>query len=224
MKKAFLAMLVIVSFLIVGNLIYAQNSPEPLLSTTPSSVEVPDNLEVATFAGGCFWCTEAAFQELEGVSEVISGYAGGEQIDPTYEDVYTQNTDHREAVQIIYDPEVITYGQLLDTLWPTIDPTDDGGQFVDRGFSYTTAIFYHDDSQMLAAQSSKQTLAQSERFGEQELVTPILPYTTFYEAEEYHQDFYLNSKERYKGYSDNSGRDEYKAVIWNIIQSEDTAR
>lgn len=225
MKQAIIAIIIIIAFLVAGNALFADLAPEqsnniqPVPVAIPVSTEIPDDAAVATFAGGCFWCTEAVFQELDGVYEVISGYAGGTQLNPTYEDVFTQNTDHREAVQIYYDDEVVSYEELLEHLWPTIDPTDDGGQFVDRGFSYTTAIFFHDDEQQAAAELSKDALADSGRFGDFELVTPILPYTTFWEAEDYHQDFYLNSAERYKGYADYSGRDEYKAAIWAEIEA-----
>ena len=178
--------------------------------TTP--ITVPEGREVATFAAGCFWCTEAVFQETEGVGDVISGYGGGQEVNPAYEQVYTNSTGHRESVQFFYDPNAISYAEILEILWQTIDPTDDGGQFVDRGFSYTTAVFYHDDEQKKVAEESIANLETSERF-DKPVATQILPFTTFYQAESYHQDFYINSPARYVQYEENSGREEYKAAI-----------
>ncbi len=190
---------------------------EPGALMTP--VVVPEGKAVATFAAGCFWCTEAVFQEEPGVESAVSGYAGGTTANPTYEDIYKQRTDHREALQVIFDPSIVSYERLLEILWQAIDPTDSGGQFVDRGFSYTAAIYYHDEAQQQEAVVSKQALADSGRF-DGDLVTPILPFSTFYEAENYHQDFYLNSAERYQNYASNSGREEYKAAVWAEIMSE----
>lgn len=183
-------------------------------------VDYEGETEVATFAAGCFWCFEAAAEQELGVIEAVSGYAGGEQPNPTYEQVYTQQTDHREAVQVVYDPSLIPYGQLLDLFWRSIDPTDGGGQFVDRGFSYTSAVFYHDVVQQEQAEASRKQLERSDRF-EQPVVTPVLPFTTFYLAKEYHQDFYLKQPERYQRYAQASGRDEeFKALVWEAIEEE----
>lgn len=173
--------------------------------------------QVATFAAGCFWCTEAVFQETPGILDAVSGYAGGTEANPTYEDVYTQNTTHREALQISYDPEIISYEEILDIFWRSIDPTDSGGQFVDRGFSYTTAIFYHNEEQRLAAEASLSELEQLPEFISG-IATEVLPYSTFYLAEAYHQDFYLHSAERYENYKNASGREEYKQLVWEQIQ------
>jgi len=192
-----------------------QDLTEPVF--TP--VTVPEGMEVATFAAGCFWCTEAVFQETEGVGDVISGYAGGQEVSPTYEQVYTNSTGHREAVQFFYDPNKITYSEILDILWQAIDPTDDGGQFVDRGFSYTAAVFYHNDTQKSATEQSIAALEASDRF-DKPVVTRVLPFTTFYQAENYHQDFYKKSSERYDQYEQNSGREQYKAAIWQDIQNQ----
>jgi len=188
--------------------------------TVPSSADVPEiireqydpALASATFAGGCFWCTEAVFQETEGVKNAISGYAGGTEYNPSYQAVIRKQTSHREAIKVFYDPTVVTYEQLLDVYWGSIDPTDDGGQFVDRGFSYTTAIFYENDAQRIAAEESKSAL-QDSGVHDGDIVSVILPFTTFYEAEAYHQDFYPNSTENYKNYEQNSGREEFKAEI-----------
>ncbi len=186
-------------------------------STVIIREEVPTDTLAVTFAGGCFWCTESAFQEAEGVTNAISGYGGGEEYNPTYEAVYTNKTGHREALRIYYNPEIISYEELLNIFWRSIDPTDNGGQFVDRGFSYTTAIFYENEAQRLAAENSKKVLEESSRF-DKPIVTEILPFTTFYEAEEYHQDFYRKSAVRYKSYTEASGREELKAKVWEEIQ------
>ncbi len=188
--------------------------PQPAVIVREST---PPGAAVATFAGGCFWCVESVFQETAGVSNAISGYAGGPEVNPTYQEVYTGRTGHREAVQVYYDPAVITYSELLDVFWRAIDPTDPGGQFVDRGLPYTTAIFVRDEEQRAAAQSSKDALAEAGVF-EQPIATSVLPFTTFFEAEEYHQDFYLKSKDRYDKYEAGSGREEFKAQVWQEIQ------
>jgi len=173
----------------------------------------------ATFAAGCFWCMEAIMQETEGIFEVISGYTGGEEKDPTYEDVYKGRTGHREAVRVIYDPKQISYKEILDIFWKNIDPTDAGGQFVDRGFSYTTAIFYHNEKQREIAEASKKALEGSERF-DKSIATEVVPLTTFYKAEEYHQDFYRKSSNRYNRYKENSGREAYKESVWQDQKRE----
>ena len=168
---------------------------------------------VATFAGGCFWCVEADFEKVPGVIEAVSGYAGGEVVNPSYEQVASGGTRHLESVRVRYDPDVITYEGLLQAFWRMIDPTDDKGQFVDRGHQYTTAIFYHDDEQRRLAEQSRAELAQSGRY-EAPIVTPIKPAEAFYRAEDYHQDYYETSPLRYKFYRFNSGRDGYLADIW----------
>jgi peptide methionine sulfoxide reductase msrA/msrB len=170
-------------------------------------------LEKATFAGGCFWCMESPFEKLEGVTEVISGYTDGHKDNPTYKEVSSGTTGHLEAIQIIYDPSKITYPELLDVFWRQVDPTDPGGQFVDRGQQYTTAIFYHNDEQKTLAEASKEKLNQSGRY-DNSLVTPIKKASQFYPAEEYHQDYYDKNPIRYKYYRYNSGRDRYLKKIW----------
>ena len=144
--------------------------------------------EKATFAGGCFWCIEHAFENLEGVIEVISGYSGGHKADPTYEEVSAGGTGHFEAVQVIYDPDKITYAELLDVFWRQIDPTDAEGSFVDRGPQYRSAIFYHHNEQKRLAEKSKGDLDKSGIY-KKPIVTKILKYSRFYKAEEYHQDY-----------------------------------
>ncbi|MFH1590334.1 MAG: peptide-methionine (R)-S-oxide reductase MsrB [archaeon] len=174
----------------------------------------PENLSLATFAGGCFWCMESPFEKLEGVYEVISGYAGGTEKDPTYEDVSAGRTGHLETVQVHYDPAQISYGELLDVFWRQIDPTDSGGQFVDRGEQYATAIFYHDDEQQRLAEESKKAIDESGKY-DHPVITAVLPYKEFYRAEEYHQDYYKKSEERYKRYRSGSGRDRFLDKVWD---------
>ncbi len=169
--------------------------------------------EKATFAGGCFWCMEPAFEKLKGVMEVVSGYTGGHNDNPTYEEVSAGRTGHAEAVQILYDPSKITYSNLLDVFWKQIDPTDGKGQFVDRGSQYRTAIFYHNDEQKALAEKSKEKLDKSRKFSEP-IVTEIVKASKFYEAEEYHQDYYKKNPIRYKFYRHQSGRDQYLKKIW----------
>jgi peptide-methionine (S)-S-oxide reductase len=170
-------------------------------------------LEKATFAGGCFWCMVKPFDRWEGVHKVVSGYTGGHVKNPTYEQVKSGTTGHYEAVQITFDPEIIPYEKLLEIYWQQIDPTDDGGQFHDRGPSYRTAIFYHNEEQKIKAEQSKEALEKSGRF-QKPIVTKILPAQEFYEAEEYHQDFYKKNPETYKKDRELSGRDAFIEKYW----------
>ncbi len=167
--------------------------------------------EKATFAGGCFWCMEPAFEKLEGVAEVVSGYEGGTGQNPTYQD-YAQK-GHVEVIQITYDPSKISYSQLLDLFWRQIDPTDAGGQFVDRGRQYRSAIFYHNEEQKRLAEKSKEELGKSGTF-DKPIVTEILQATPFYAAEEYHQDYSKKNPLRYKYYRYGSGRDQFTEKAW----------
>jgi peptide methionine sulfoxide reductase msrA/msrB len=167
----------------------------------------------ATFSGGCFWCSEYDFEQRPGVIEVISGYAGGTEKNPEYNDVASGQTSHREAVQVVYDPKKLDYNVLLDLFWRHIDPTDEGGSFVDRGFQYTTAIFYEDDEQKKLAEESKKNLEESGRY-DKPIVTQILPFTSFYPAEDYHQDYSEKNPLRYKLYRRGSGRDQYINSVW----------
>jgi len=168
----------------------------------------------ATFAGGCFWCMVKPFDQWDGVHSVISGYTGGHLENPTYEQVKEGNTGHYEAVEITFDPKVISYQEILDIYWKQIDPTDDGGQFHDRGDSYRTAIFFHNEEQKQAALNSKQELEASGKFNKP-IVTEILPASPFYPAEEYHQDYYMKNKEHYEEDRAKSGRDEFIQQTWN---------
>jgi peptide methionine sulfoxide reductase msrA/msrB len=173
----------------------------------------------AVFAGGCFWCVEADFEKVDGVIEVTSGYTGGEETNPTYEKVSSGKTGHVEAVQVLYDPDRISYKELLDVFWRHVDPTDDGGQFVDRGSQYRTAIFYQDEDQKIEAEASRQALDKSGRY-DKPVATPILKAGPFYPAEEYHQNYYKTHGLHYKMYRSGSGRDVFLKKAWNNDVSE----
>ena len=182
-----------------------------LLQTVVAGIPETGGLKRAIFAGGCFWCMEKPFEDLDGVHSVTSGYIGGRTDNPNYQ---TYSSDgHIEAVEVVYDPAKIAYTTLLDVFWHQIDPTDDGGQFVDRGHAYTSAIFYLDDEQRRLAIESKKELADRKVFAKP-LVTPIEPATPFYPAEEYHQDYYKNNPLRYKYYRFGSGRDRFLDTVW----------
>ena len=170
-------------------------------------------IEKATFAGGCFWCMVKPFDRYDGVLSVISGYTGGTKENPTYEEVCSETTGHYEAVEITFQPEVISYRELLDIFWMQIDPTDPGGQFFDRGTSYKTAIFYHSEEQKEIAETSKNELNESGRF-EKEIVTPIIQASVFYPAEEYHQQYYKKNPQHYNSYHVGSGRAGFIKKHW----------
>jgi methionine-S-sulfoxide reductase len=171
------------------------------------------NVEFATFAGGCFWCMVKPFDEQPGIYQVISGYTGGHVESPTYEQVCTNTTGHYEAVQITFDPSLYPYEQLVELFWQQIDPTDPGGQFYDRGISYQTAIFYHNETQKKIAEESKRKLEESGRF-DKPIATKVLPASTFNPAEEYHQHYYKKAPERYNAYQVGSGRAAFIQRHW----------
>lgn len=174
--------------------------------------QTPDTTAEVIFAGGCFWCVEADFEKLPGVIEAVSGYTGGHTKNPTYKQVTRGVTGHYEAAKIIYDPMKISYEKLLEHFWTHVDPTDDGGQFCDRGHSYKTAIFANKE-QMDIAGASKEALQKSGRLTKP-VVTPILKAAAFYDAEEYHQDYYKKKPRRYKFYRNGCGRDKAIAKVW----------
>lgn len=171
------------------------------------------SLELATFAGGCFWCMVSPFDQQPGIHQVISGYTGGHTVNPTYKEVCSETTGHYEAVQITFDPSLFSYEKLLDIFWQQIDSTDAGGQFHDRGGSYRTAIFYHNEVQKKLAEKSKQDLAESGRFT-QPIATQIIPAKEFYPAEEYHQDYYKKNSFHYMMYRKGSGREDFIQKHW----------
>jgi methionine-S-sulfoxide reductase len=167
----------------------------------------------ATFAGGCFWCMEAAFEGIDGIVDVISGYTGGSKENPTYQEVSTGKTGHYEVIEVTFDPNKISYDELLDIFWKNIDPVDDKGQFVDKGSQYKTAIFYVDDEQKKLAEKSKKNLMDSGKF-DKPIVTKILSLDIFYPAEEYHQDYYKKRTIQYQIYESGSGRKERLKEVW----------
>ncbi|MBP2016784.1 peptide methionine sulfoxide reductase msrA/msrB [Symbiobacterium terraclitae] len=172
-----------------------------------------ERYQLATFAGGCFWCMVSPFEEQPGIHKVVSGYTGGHKANPTYEEVCAGTTGHFEAVQITFDPAVFPYERLLDIFWQQIDPTDPGGQFHDRGDSYRTAIFYHNEEQRRLAEASKAALEASGRF-DRPIATLILPAGPFYPAEEYHQNYHKKNPVHYQRYRIASGRDAFIRKHW----------
>ncbi len=206
MKKFFTAIIIFSISILITSFVFNKKDEKT------KENNMSDKYEIATFAGGCFWCVEETFEDLDGVLEAVSGYTGGFVENPTYEQVCSGNTGHYEAVQVIYDPEKITYEELLKFFWKTIDPTDSEGQFADKGSQYKTAIFYHNEEQKRIAEESKRKLEQSGLFNKP-IATEIKPATKFYKAEEYHQDFYKKSPERYYPYKELSGRKKFIEIF-----------
>jgi peptide-methionine (S)-S-oxide reductase len=199
MMKRLLATLLLAAGLMVGPSGAQDTAPPPLAK--------------ATFAGGCFWCMEPPFDELAGVVSTTSGYTGGQQDHPTYEQVSAGGTGHAEAVEILYDPAKISYERLIEVFWHNIDPLDASGQFCDRGDQYRTAIFTHDAARFQAAQASKRALEDSQRLGKL-IQTEIVSASTFFPAEDYHQDFYQKHPLKYKFYRYSCGRDSRLRELW----------
>jgi peptide methionine sulfoxide reductase msrA/msrB len=181
--------------------------------STPEKIPTPADASVATLAGGCFWCVEADYEKLEGVYEAISGYSGGGEENPIYKEVASGSTGHSEVAQIYFDAKKVSYEEVLDYFWQHINPTDAGGQFSDRGKQYKSAIFFHDEEQRDIALASKKQLDESGKF-DQPIVTEILPFVSFYPAEDYHQDYAKENPLRYKFYRNGSGRDQFLTETW----------
>ena len=173
-------------------------------------------MAVATFAGGCFWCMEPPFDKLPGVVSTTSGYTGGHKKQPTYEEVSAGSTGHAEAVQIIYDPQKVSYEKLLEVFWQNVDPTQKDGQFCDHGSQYRTAIFYHNAAQKQLAEASQAQLEKTKPF-KGEIVTEIVAAGEFYPAEDYHQDYYIKNPIRYKFYRASCGRDNRLHALWGQV-------
>jgi len=184
-----------------------------LIFAITMGVAMADNLETATFAGGCFWCMEPPFEKIDGVASVISGYTGGDEADPSYFQVASGRTHHAEAVEIKYDPSKVSYEKLLDVFWRNIDPTQKDGQFADKGPQYRSAIFTHNDDQMKMAEASKAALTAAGKF-EKPIVTEITAAGTFYKAEQHHQHYYKKNSIHYKSYQFLSGRGPYLKKPW----------
>ncbi len=210
MRRIFYGLIGALACLVVLN---ACANKEPEAYVAPETGE----LAVATFAGGCFWCVEAGLEVVPGVQEVVSGYTGGHVVNPTYRQVSGGGTGHVEAVQVYYDPGVVTYEQLLDAFWRQIDPTDRKGQFSDRGSEYRPVIFVETEAQRTAVEKSRQALDESGRY-RKPVVIEILPSTTFYIAEANHQDYYKRNPLRYRYYRSGSGRDRFLKKVWGSKQ------
>ncbi len=181
----------------------------------PNSSYANDNVQKAkaTFAGGCFWCMEEAFEPVEGVISVVSGYTGGQVENPTYEQVSAGGTGHTESIEVTFDPQKVSYEHLLEVFWRNVDPTTPNAQFCDHGNQYRTAIFYHDENQQQLIEASKEKIESSKTFPEA-IVTEIAPASAFFPAEEYHQDFYTKNPIRYKYYKWNCGRAKRLEQLW----------
>jgi len=213
MRMKILFTIVIVAAALAGGFYFWSRNTMANEPTRPAMEEKMSGLATATFAGGCFWCVESDFEKVPGVVEVISGYTGGHTMNPTYEEVSAGGTGHVEAVQVLYDPKKVSYEDLLDYFWRHVDPTDPNGQFVDRGSQYRSVIFYHNEEQKRLAEESKTALEKSDRF-HKPIATTIVPFTKFYKAEDYHQDYYKKNPVRYKFYRWNSGRDQFLKEVW----------
>ena len=213
-KKKLYAIISVLIILAGAFFLYTVNKPEEMSAAQLRYYEKDvSELEVATLAGGCFWCMESPFEKIVGVHSVVSGYTGGDTENPTYKEVSSGTTGHVEAVQVFYDPEIITYEEILEIFWRQIDPTDPDGSFVDRGYQYSSAIFYHNEGQKEVAKRSLEKMDASGRF-EKSIVTPIRAFEVFYDAEDYHQDYYKKSPIRYTFYRYNSGRDQFLDEVW----------
>lgn len=216
MKKIWLIPIGILALLIINSVISAKDTS--MQNTNPKTMmEANMDTKKAMFAGGCFWCMEKPFEELDGVHSVTSGYSGGTTKNPNYNNYMAGG--HIEVIEIIYDPKKVSYETLLDVFWRQIDPTDPGGQFVDRGRAYSSGIFYFDEEQRRLAEISKKELAASGVF-DKPIITPITPTATFFAAEDYHQDYYKKNTFRYKFYRGGSGRDTFLNKIWGGMKDK----
>jgi peptide methionine sulfoxide reductase msrA/msrB len=204
---------IVIAIAVLGVLFFGYTQVRSMDKMEKPMKEKPEKTEVAVFAGGCFWCTESDFEKVDGVIEVISGYTGGKVKNPTYEQVSSGGTGHAESIKVIFDPTRVSYEQLLEVFWQEIDPTDAGGQFVDRGTQYRSAIFYANEEQKRLAEASRKRLAASGRFSKP-IVTEITPLGEFYPAETYHQDYYKKNPIRYHWYRSGSGRDRFLEKVW----------
>jgi len=207
--KILFILIVILIFSSIGFIM--ENSAEKLKGEEMNTQDM--QIDIATFAGGCFWCTESDFEKLPGVVKAISGYTGGTEKNPSYSEVSAGTTGHIEAVQVYFDPSMVSYKELVEYFWKHINPTDPGGQFVDRDPQYRSAIFYHNENQRQIAEKSKDDLNRSGKFNKP-VVTDILKLSAFYSAEEYHQDYHKKNPLRYKYYRYSSGRDQFLKKVW----------
>lgn len=208
-------LLTLLALAVVGPALATPKPPTP--NFQQQEVASEKEYAVATFAGGCFWCMEPPFDKLKGVVKTVSGYTGGHVENPTYKQVTNGGTGHYEVVQVTYDPTVVNYKTLLFTFWRNIDPLDRDGQFCDKGPQYKSAIFYHNKEQLLEAQSSLETLEATKNF-KRKVATKIMPAKPFYEAEEYHQDYYQKNPVRYKYYRWGCKRDKRLEELWGSAE------
>ena len=206
MKRSFLLLL---GFALVATIATGQTPQASPAAASPA----PTDLQQAYFAGGCFWCMQYAFDRVKGVKKTVVGYTGGQVASPSYEDVSSGETGHAESIDVYYDPKEVSYPQLLDTFWKNIDPTTVNREFADSGTQYRTAIFYRNDDEKKAAESSKADLAKSGKF-DKPIVTQIVPATTFYPAEDYHQEYYQKNPFHFNAYEIGSGRAGYLKRKW----------
>lgn len=216
MKSLVIIIVCLVCTAIGAVVVQSTSRTEPAVDTVEMNKNA-ENIAKAVFAGGCFWCMEGPFEERDGVLSVVSGYAGGHSPNPDYNSY--MKGGHIEVVEVSYNPKIIGYNDLLDVFWRQVDPTDAGGQFVDRGHGYTTAIFVKDNQERQIAEKSKTALDESGVFTKP-VVTPILDAATFYPAEEYHQDYYKKNPIRYKYYRSRSGRDQFLNRIWDSEKAD----
>lgn len=210
MLRKLAILIAVAAALLLGTRLPAQQTATP---SPAAAARAADGLQIATFAGGCFWCIEADFDQVKGVVETVSGYMGGMTKNPTYFQVASGRTGHAEVVQVSFDPKIVTYQQLLDKYWRSVDPLDKDGQFSDRGTPYRPVIFHHDEEQRKLAEASKAALFASQRFF-QPIVVEIAPAGEFTRAEEYHQDYYRKNPIRYMIYRHGSGRNARLESLW----------
>jgi peptide-methionine (S)-S-oxide reductase len=209
---------VLLILLVVGVLVFIWDAI-PFYATDSSTSDNPastrqSDLAIATFSGGCFWCMEKPFDELNGVVSTTSGYTGGSTVDPSYGEVSAGGTGHLESVQVTYEPSQVSYETLLNVFWKNVDPVDNQGQFCDKGSQYRSAIFTQNEEQSRLARASKQAISDLEQFRGTSIATEIRPAQTFYPAEEYHQDYYLKHPVHYKFYRNGCGRDQRLNELW----------
>lgn len=208
----------VIAGLVLGSAVFAagtadSETPQTGPGDTYTATPVPENARTAVFAGGCFWCMEEAFEKVPGVIDAVSGYAGGTEVNPSYYEVASGTTGHTEVVEVIYDPETVSYEDLLYVFWRNVDLLDSGGQFCDRGSSYRTGIFYGTEAERLAAEASKRALQESGQFN-QPIVTEITALDVFYVAEGYHQNYYITDSIRYSFYKSACGRERRLEQLW----------